>query len=45
MSRAYLGRALSRPVSELVAILAGGFALAALFTLYLWAVSLGLPNS
>lgn len=31
-------------VSRAVAILAGGAAFVALFVLYLWAVSLGLPN-
>lgn len=42
--RFYVGSALSRPVSELVALIAGALAFGALFALTLWAVSLGLPN-
>ena len=41
----YAGSALAGDVSRAVAILAGGASLVALFVLYLWAVSLGLPNS
>jgi len=40
--RIYLGSALSRPVSEVVAFIAGALAFGALFTLVLWAVGLGL---
>ena len=43
--RFYAGSALRSDVSRAVAILAGGASLFALFVLYLWAVSLGLPNS
>lgn len=42
--RFYAGSALRRDVSCAVSIVAGGAALVALFALYLWAVSLGLPN-
>ena len=41
-SRCYLGRALARPVSEIVAACAGLLAALALFVCYLWAVGLGL---
>ncbi|HRS17708.1 MAG TPA: hypothetical protein P5234_15840 [Thermoanaerobaculaceae bacterium] len=40
--RLYLGGALSRPVSEIVAACAGLLAALALFVCYLWAVGLGL---
>ncbi len=40
--RMYLGGALSRPVSEIVAACAGLLAACALFVAYLWAVGLGL---
>jgi len=40
--RVYLGGALSRPVSEIVAACAGLLAALALFVCYLWAVGLGL---
>lgn len=40
--RLYLGGALSRPVSEIVAACAGILAACALFVAYLWAVGLGL---
>ena len=43
--RFYAGSALAGDVSRAVAIIAGGASLVALFVLYLWAVSLGLPNS
>lgn len=42
--RFYSGRALSHDVSRAVSIVSGGAALLALFALYLWACSLGLPN-
>lgn len=38
----YLGGAVSRPVSEIVAACAGLLAALALFVCYLWAVGLGL---
>lgn len=41
----YRGRALARPVSELVALAAGGFALVVLLVLYLWAAGLGLGGA
>ena len=44
MGRMYRGGALSRPVSESVALVAGALAFVTLFLAYLWAVSLGLPN-
>ncbi len=40
--RMYLGGAVSRPVSEIVAACAGLLAALALFVCYLWAVGLGL---
>ncbi len=40
--RMYVGGALSRPVSEIVAACAGILAACALFVCYLWAVGLGL---
>lgn len=45
MSRAYVGSALRSNASTAVSILAGGLALASLFTLYFWAVSLGLGGN
>lgn len=42
--RVYLGGALMSSASRAVSIVAGALALAVLFALYLWAVSLGLPN-
>ena len=40
--RFYVGSALSRPVSELVALIAGALAFGALLALTIWAVGLGL---
>lgn len=44
-ARLYCGSALRCNVSSAVSILAGGLALASLFTLYVWAVSLGLGGN
>lgn len=43
--RLYIGRALSRPVSEVVALAAGALALAALVAAWLWALGLGLGGA
>ena len=44
MSRTYVGHALTQSVSRLVAILAGGAALAVLFWLYMLAATCGLAG-
>ena len=44
MSRAYVGSALTQSASRLVAILAGGAAVAVLFWLYMLACNVGLAG-